>query len=61
MKQCQIRLDKNLYQALAELKIRDGIPIAESLRRAVIEYLQRRKVIIDESYQSSQDTSQSNS
>ena len=60
MKQCQVRLDENLYQALTELKVRDGIPVAESLRRAVIEYLQKRGVK-NEGHQSPQNPSQPNS
>lgn len=62
MKQCQVRLDENLYQELMALKKRNGIPVAESLRRAIIEYLKKHQMEkTNEDHQGSQDTPQPDS
>ena len=41
--QVGIRIDHDLYQALVEIRDRVGIPVAESLRRAVREYVEKRR------------------
>lgn len=44
MKYHQVRVEKELYVALTKLKLRDGVPIAESIRRAIIEYLEKKEI-----------------
>jgi len=61
MKQRQMRLDNNLYRALKKLKDRDGIPLAESVRRAVRQYLDKQRIEIENSNEGPQDKTESNS
>ena len=39
MKAINVRLDRDLYLELVALRDKIGVPVAESLRRAVREYL----------------------
>lgn len=43
MKPVNVRLDYDLYRELIELREGIGIPVAESLRRAVREYVAKQK------------------
>ncbi len=38
-----VRIDKEQYKQLKEIKQRTGVPIAETVRRAIDEYLEKRK------------------
>lgn len=40
-----IRIDEELLQALEALRERDGVPVAESIRRAIRAYLESRGAI----------------
>jgi predicted transcriptional regulator len=43
MAQKTIHLDEDLHEKLKEINERDGVPIAEILRRAVREWLDKRE------------------
>ena len=38
-----IRIDREQYDQLAEIRESDGIPIAEQVRRAIREWLEKRQ------------------
>lgn len=38
-----VKIDEELHQQLQEIQDKDGVPIAESVRRAIKAYLERRK------------------
>lgn len=42
-KQTTVRVDNELIAELMQIKVEDGVPIAESVRRAIKDYLERRK------------------
>jgi hypothetical protein len=42
-KQLGVRLDHDLYLALMEIRERVGIPVTESLRRAVRDYVEKNR------------------
>ena len=46
-KSVNIRLDHDLYLGLIELRKKVGIPAAESIRRAVREYLEKQGIHVD--------------
>lgn len=44
--QKSVKVDEILYSELAKLRSRIGIPIAVSIRRAIIEYLKKHHSVI---------------
>jgi hypothetical protein len=46
-KPISLRLDHDLYDGLIELRRQIGVPVAESVRRAVREYLAKHNIHVD--------------